>query len=404
MEHLRDQIGVLHGIVQKQAQQHYITRLQGEQTQIRNVRDNLLITGLDGDGEEETETTTAELVTDFFNQTMKVEKPIPLKGAIRIGNADPKTILVKLKNNADKMEIFKKGKELKGVKNSKDSEIYVNSQLPQFLQEKKKWYRHLIKYNSTLTGSNKKTMTLKRGELLVDGKVFYPSVREPDIHEIMFPRDEKHVERIKLQKGEEIRKGNCVFVAYAASVCSVGDVRAAYTKVMRLNSNALHVSCGYRISGRDFIHLRGIVDNDEHGAGRTIYFVLEDSNIFNKAVFLVRYYGNKHLGPQRFQLMKEAVKSAIKDNGPGKQTTQKDPKQVKETDSEVTFKKTAATQGYISATSPRPYAQQKISSWGSTESMTSAPPWGHGTDNFFNRPRANSIDSTASFNSLGSYR
>ena len=55
--------------------------------------------------------------------------------AVRIGQAKPKAILVKLKNGKDKSDIFKHAKNLKEVRNSKDGEIYINSQLPPQLQD-----------------------------------------------------------------------------------------------------------------------------------------------------------------------------------------------------------------------------------------------------------------------------
>ena len=61
----------------------------------------------------------------------------------------------------------------------------------------------------------------------------------------------------------------------------------------------------------DHISLCGYEDDDEHGAGCTIYKVLENKNTFNRAVFVVRHYGNKHLGPVHFQLIVGAAKSAI---------------------------------------------------------------------------------------------
>ena len=258
VDYLRDQIGILHGMVQKNDQRLQIQRLQSEQTHLHNVKNNLIISGLD-EAEEGTEAaaTTAELVTDFFSQTMKISTKISINSAKRIGKANPRAVLVSLRKDTDKSVIFKNGKELREVRNSKDEEIYVNSQLPPFLQEKKKWYRYLMKINSNLTGTNKRTLTIKRGELMIDGKQFYPAVRTPNTSEVMYPLDPKHVDRIKLQRGEEIKREGCTFIAYSTEVKNLADVRAAYTKVMRLNSRALHVACAYRLPGTDYIHQRG---------------------------------------------------------------------------------------------------------------------------------------------------
>ena len=126
----------------------------------------------------------------------------------------------------------------------------------------------------------------------------------------MFPLDSSHVARVQAHREEVQNKGKCHFVGYAVKAETIADVRAAYTKIKRENPNALHIACGYRLPGVDFVALRGVVDDGEHGAGRSIYHVLEDQNIY-MAVYVVRYYGNKHLGPVRFQLIAYAVKTVI---------------------------------------------------------------------------------------------
>ena len=407
VESLNKQIRVLHGIVRKQGQVPTIYRTINEQNHLRAVRDNLLISGLDGENDE-APSTTAKMVTDFFNQTMKVGKKVEIISATCIGKAEPKTVLVKLANPKDKMEIFKQGKELKEVRNSKDGEIYVNSQLPPNLQEKKKWYRYLMKYNSGLAGTGKRTLTMRKGELYVGDMLYKPAINPPHIGEIMYPLDPSHVERMKICKGEDQFRGNCQFIGYSVEVRNIGDVRAAYTKIARLHPESMSISCGYRLAGKDFLQLRGYADDNEHGAGRTLYFTLEDSNIFNRALFVARYYGNKHLGPVRFQLIKDAVRTAI-DRSAFNEVT-RDVQVVKEatstsakvidSDSEVVFKK-PANKGYAAAASPRPYMNKN---WGSTDSMeiegSQKEDWSDEPVSSNLRPRSQSMDSSASFKSF----
>ena len=413
VEMVSKQLKVLQGFVQKHDQRHNLQRIQGEQTQLRNVKDNLMISGLDEENEE-SPTTTAEMVTDFFTQTMKITKPIEIQSATWIGKASPRTVLVKLQDSTDKSVIFKNGKELKDVRNSKDGEMYVNSQLPPFLQEKKKWYRYLMKHNASLTGTNKLTMKIQKGELMVNGRPFVAAVRPPSLSKTMYPIDSKHVERMKLQRGQDQTKDNCKFIGFSTDIRNIADVRAAYVKIARLNSSVLHISCGYRLPGMDFPHLRGAVDDGEHGAGKAIYFALEESNIFNRAVFVVRYYGNKHLGPIRFQLIKDAARSAVQ-RSPYNELTDsyqlnranKDP----EVDSEISFRKGVAVtkSNYVSVTLPRPFSQMKTTNWGSTESLSSSNSFKEPMDPVLgafglDRPRANSVDSSTSFNSVNSAR
>ena len=395
IEELNDQVRILQGIVQKQGQQHHLNRSQTENKLWYEMRNNLPISGLDKDGEEaETPTSTAEMVTDFFSQTMKLPHPVAITRAIRIGKGKPRTVLVTLKDGRDKRGIFECAKNLKGVKNNNDEEYSVNSQFPASMQENKKCARIIMKINNSMAGVGKRNLTIKKGELFVDWRPFVNPIQMPAPHEVIYPLDKKHVDKIKLNKGEIQKRGRCSFVGYSAEVSSIADVRAAYTKVARLNASALHISVGYRLPGVDFVHLRGYEDNNEYGAGRVIFQMLENYDIYHRAIFVVRYYGNHHVGPIRFQLITAAGKSAIT------RSSYNSILKIHQVPWNETSNK-KLTQGYAKAASPMPYNAKP--SWGSTESLE-AIKYNNAQPHFQMelRPRANSIDSTASFLSVGS--
>ena len=87
---LQVQVQVLKGLVQKHEQRHLLCRLETEQVRSNELHNNLLISGLDKvEEDDETETTTTKLVTDFFTQTMKIVEPIGIQSAMRIGKGNP---------------------------------------------------------------------------------------------------------------------------------------------------------------------------------------------------------------------------------------------------------------------------------------------------------------------------
>ena len=176
---LEEQVRILHGVVQKQDQRLMISRMEKENDAVKSMSNNLVISGLD-EVAEETEAKTAELVTDFFSQTMKISSKIPLNSAQRIGKSTPRTILVKLQDGSNKGEIFKHAKNLKEVKNNSDGAIFVNNQLPQSVQEIKMQYRKWIRHNHGLTDTNKRNMEMKKGELYVDNQPYDPPVKPPE--------------------------------------------------------------------------------------------------------------------------------------------------------------------------------------------------------------------------------
>ena len=144
IELLKDQVRMLQGVTQRQNQSMGLMKIKSDSTHYRSMKDELFISGLEEEGEGESEVTTAELVTGFFTQTMKITEPIVISEAKRVGKASPKTVSVKLKNSQDKGVIFKHVKNLKGVRNNRDGEYYINNSLPPEQQERRRKYRTLI--------------------------------------------------------------------------------------------------------------------------------------------------------------------------------------------------------------------------------------------------------------------
>ena len=89
------------------------------------------------------------------------------------------------------------------------------------------------------------------------------------------------------------------------------EVEAGYIKVSKEHADALHIMCAYRLLGTDHPRLQSYSDDNEAGGGRVLLQMLTHSEITHRAVFVIRYYGNKHLGPSRFQTIETAAKSAI---------------------------------------------------------------------------------------------
>ena len=125
------------------------------------------------------------------------------------------------------------------------------------------------------------------------------------------------VKKMQLCKGDSQWKGNCQFIGYCANVIDIAEVRAAYIKVKWLHPHTLHIACAYRIAGLNCIQLRGCEDDGEYGAGREIYKLMEDKDVYNKVIFVVPHYGNRHLGPVRFQLITAAARTALMRAGDG---------------------------------------------------------------------------------------
>ena len=245
---------ILKGIVHKQEHQIQLLKDHNEVMQFNSLKNNLFITGIE-EMEDETDEKTAEVVTDFFAQTMRISKPIIVLHATCKGKSTPRGIKVTLKNGKDKSVIFSHGKNLKDVRNSKDQAYFVNNMLPARIQEDKHRQNLTMKLNSKLPDGSKRNMKCNRDRFQVDDKDFYPAVMTPKVTEVLTPNDLECVKNITVTSGEMQYKGKCRFIGYSAKVATTRDVKAAYTKVKRLNPSALHVSCAYRIPGSNVAQL-----------------------------------------------------------------------------------------------------------------------------------------------------
>lgn len=69
----------------------------------------------------------------------------------------------------------------------------------------------------------------------------------------------------------------------------------------------------FKLPGIDFTKMQGSIDDGEHAGGRVLLKLLLREQAFNKAVFVVRYFGGKHIGPQRFNIIERVAESSLKE-------------------------------------------------------------------------------------------
>ena len=66
----------------------------------------------------------------------------------------------------------------------------------------------------------------------------------------------------------------------------------------------------YKVTLSDGKELTGSSSDREYGSGKVVCEVLESKELNNVVVF-VRRYGGSHLGPKRFQIIKQCATEAI---------------------------------------------------------------------------------------------
>ena len=280
-------------------QENEIVDLRG-----RSMRDNILIHNLKEEENENLGTKVIGLIKAHMNLDVEFIR-IHRNGPKHPGNPKPRIITGKLKNYNDKEHILQVMRQLREDKNS-SLPFYITPQTPQQVHENKKKLQDLnYKYRTD------KVMTKITGNTLVfpNGNVYRDKVQEPRAEDLLTMKEEevKKLEDITVYATE----GGNSFKAIASQVSSYAQVRNFYRRVLRdpEYASANHNILVYRFTGSEGLVHDGYQDNGEYGAGRRILKELCDQNVSNAVVIVSRING-KHLGPRRFQIMKDIATSA----------------------------------------------------------------------------------------------
>ena len=150
-------------------------------------------------------------------------------------------------------------------------------------------------------------MTKIIGNKLVfpNGNVYRDKVQEPRAEDLLTMKEEevKKLEDITVCATESVSEGGNSFKAIASQVSSYAQVRNFYVTQNMLPRTTTS-------TGSEALVHDGYQDNGEYGAGRRILKELCDQNVSNAVVIVSRING-KHLGPRRFQIMKDIAPSAV---------------------------------------------------------------------------------------------
>ena len=134
-----EELSILTGLVQRQAMKINHLQEHNEAKEGRNMRQNLVIQGLEY-GKEDNEESIKEIVTNFFSQTMKIRKNIAIQLILRSGSEEHLALVISLQNLKDKGVIFKNVKNIIGIKNNANNSYFVSDQLTFEKQEEQRRY------------------------------------------------------------------------------------------------------------------------------------------------------------------------------------------------------------------------------------------------------------------------
>ena len=270
----------------------------------RSMRDNVVINGIP-EGTNETWEQSKEKFKTFLKDDLKIQdtNDVMIDRVHRTGQKNgrkPRPLIAKLINTTSKDTIFKNVKNLKNKK-----EISVQEQLPPEVSECRK--RLWAKYKEAKTNSANK-VSWATDRLIING-VSYSSKDE----NIEINPAESSRKNIDLHHTAHVVVEDSTFMGHAVRISSKEDVSDVLAELLKDKAvaGATHNVYAYRVQDANGQIFERSKDDGEHGAGYQILKMLREREETNVMIVVTRWFGTKHLGPRRFQCIKESAENAL---------------------------------------------------------------------------------------------
>ena len=257
--------------------------------------------------ERETDDTTADVLRTFMQDELKIQEP-DLTGILfdrvhRFGkklNGKSRAIIARFAPYKGKEIVLRHAKNL-----DKSKKFVISEQLPAELHDRKQ--RLMPVYHKARRESKKSKWVVDK--LLVEGNMF--TAHKDNVSNVNTGVIEKAIE-MKVKSTPPKTHLKSTFQGHAVNISCQDDIIPALNAVRadpRI-ARAEHNIYAYRLDQKDGI-LEHYDDDREWGAGRNILTLLKQKNIVNKLIVVTRWFGGSHIGPVRFQLIKDVAGQAL---------------------------------------------------------------------------------------------
>ena len=312
---IQEEIAVLKGIIVRQSQQIDSLKVECEDLRNRGMRNNVLFHNIpekDGDIPEQS-------VTHLLQEMKLNPQHLSFERVHRLGprtqSKYPRPIVAKLISHKDVMKILEHGKKMERGQ----GKPFITPQYTAQLRERRKTLYEQAEDIKKTAGQTPVQTRLVHDKLIVNGQVHQDPLPPPSRAEVLqltaAQREDLVHDAPQLTVGDCVQKEGHTLQAIAATVHNINDVRKAYKAVLCLPGcmGAAHIIAAYSLYDPQTTKSKsGWQDDNEHGAGRFVAHMLQRRNIKNTVVFITRkYFKSSHLGPNRFQTMEEATRSAL---------------------------------------------------------------------------------------------
>ena len=254
-------------------------------------------------------------IADFFYKEMEVYTRI--EDAYTLGTAEKSPIVIIFQTMDDKNSIFEKKSCLKEISKQMNLSIYLNHYLPSKENEKKKRERKIISDLKNSSEEKKPEYSYGKNGFAIGNEKYIKKVSAPNPTDLLkYSVDElDEILQCKTAKGVQIREKDSIFIPYTLDAKDYQSIRDAYMKLRLLHPTANHIVCAYHLPSPDATkHINSdSCDDQEYGAGAQILNEMQKSDVFNKAIFVVRYSGKEKLMEKRQELYVKAAKKVLQE-------------------------------------------------------------------------------------------
>ena len=230
----------------------------------------------------------------FVSQNMDIN--IRIEEAYPIGGNTPRDIVITLLSINDKHLIFQNISKIKNLKNSHGRKYYFRDYLTAKQNEHRKRAQHVADVVGEMDPIDQEEVSRTQEHIYIGDRPYQKIVTEPEatsvlrlpltkLNQIMATPVDRCSKAIEIQ-------GNR-FTAYSIATNDKEYVQNAYMKIRLNHAEVRHIVCVWNIPGpREYENIDGCDDQDV-GASAPLVEIMKDSNISNRAIYIVRNCGQK---------------------------------------------------------------------------------------------------------------
>ena len=311
---LTEENRLLKGIIHRQSQQIDDLNIKVAGLTARSMKNNVTISNLEGDKKDEN---CKDTVITFLRAIMEIDADeSEISIAHRLGKYNPKKPAIR--SMIVKCSYDLKERIMSNIKNIKDKvadhngkPYYVNRQLPEQIIEQNRRNKQLMyaereKYKGVEPKKRPDIKILDK-VVCIDGDPMANPLPAPQPLDLFTDQAETDkIDKIKLSASDITTEQGSTFQAFSVKTSQLIEAQRAYKKVRQLHPSATHVIAA--------VHLKNQLvyqDDGEHSGGNKMSLFLKDNYEPGISIYIVRCYGNKKLGPDRFTIMKEVATQAL---------------------------------------------------------------------------------------------